>query len=164
MPNTANAKIASESLPVARDSADARSASLLICMCAGRVLLSLIFVLSGAHKILNWNDTMSRMQDEGMLYVPILLAGAIILELGGGLFLFTGLRPRLGATMLVVFLIPTTLIFHDFWAYDGAAQQTQMIQFMKNLAILGGLLVVIAARPRSNQISSKPASTTVGPT
>jgi putative oxidoreductase len=45
--------------------------------------------------------------------------------------------------VLIIFLIPTTLIFHDFWTYEGAAAQNQMQHFMKNLSIMGGLLFVL---------------------
>jgi putative oxidoreductase len=84
------------------------------------------------------------MQKEGMEWVPLFLTGAIVFELGGGLSLLLGLRARLGAQALIVFLIPTTLIFHDFWTYtDAREMQNQMQHFMKNLAILGGLFFVL---------------------
>lgn len=110
----------------------------------GRVLLSAIFLMSGANKIMNWSKTAEHMEGEGMQYVPFLLAAAIVFEIGGGLSLLLGCWARLGAFLLIVFLIPTTLIFHDFWTYEGSEQQTQMINFMKNLAIMGGLLIVFA--------------------
>lgn len=109
----------------------------------GRVLLSAIFVMSGVHKVMAWSGTAESMRGEGMVMVPLLLAGAIVFEIGGGLSVLLGCWARWGAAALVVFLIPTTLIFHDFWTYEGAEQQAQMIHFMKNLAIMGGLLVVL---------------------
>jgi len=113
----------------------------------GRVLLSLIFIMSGIHKITAWGQTATGMEEEGMVAVPLLLAGAIVFELGGGLSVLFGCGSRLGASALVIFLIPTTLIFHDFWAHEGQERQMQMIQFMKNLAILGGLLMVVGLGP-----------------
>lgn len=113
------------------------------CPLVGRVLLSLIFVMSGVHKLTAWDETAGRMEQEGMVYVPLLLFGAVLFELGGGSSVLLGLWARVGAALLAAFLIPTTLIFHDFWTYEGAEQQMQMIQFMKNLAILGGVLVVL---------------------
>lgn len=113
--------------------------------CVGRVLLSLIFVLSGAHKLTAWQSTAESMKSEGMVAVPVFLAGAVLLELGGGLSLLVGWRSRLAAAGLIVFLVPTTLIFHDFWTYSGEEQQTQMMHFMKNLAILGGLFCALGA-------------------
>jgi putative oxidoreductase len=59
---------------------------------------------------------------------------------------------RLGVAALIVFLIPATLIFHPFWQASGMERMGQMINFMKNLAIMGGLLIVVPAsaeRPRT---------------
>lgn len=109
----------------------------------GRILLSLIFLMSGIHKMTAWSDTAEQMAGEGMPTVPLFLFGAIVFEVGGGLSILLGCRARLGAALLIVFLIPTTLIFHDFWTYEGQQQQMQMINFMKNLAIMGGLFVVL---------------------
>jgi putative oxidoreductase len=103
--------------------------------------------MSGVHKLTAWNETASQMAAEGMQMVPFFLAGAVALELLGGLSVLLGIKARLGAAALFVFLIPTTLIFHDFWTYTGAEKQMQMIHFMKNLAIMGGLLMVAALGP-----------------
>ncbi len=110
----------------------------------GRLLLSAIFLMSGVHKITAWQGTIETMQNEGMTNVPILLGIAVAAEIGGGLLLLLGLWGRLGAFALFVFLIPTTLIFHDFWTYEGQQQQMQMQHFMKNITIMGGLLMVMA--------------------
>jgi len=80
-----------------------------------------------------------------MLLVPVFLVLAIGFELIGGLSVLLGVKARWGALLLVAFLIPTTLIFHDFWQYDGQQAQQQMIHFMKNLSILGGLVFVLGA-------------------
>lgn len=112
---------------------------------AGRILLSLIFVLSGLSKIGNWGGTAAFMESEGMVAVPLFLAGAILFEVAGGLSVATGYKARWGALALVVFLIPASLIFHDFWKLEDAqARQLQMILFLKNVAIGGGLLTVVA--------------------
>lgn len=110
----------------------------------GRLLLCSIFLLSGVGKIMDWPGTQRYMSSEGMPAVPVFLALAILFEIGGGLSLLAGWKARLGALALIVFLIPTTLIFHDFWTYAGQARQMQMINFLKNLAIIGGLAQVTA--------------------
>jgi putative oxidoreductase len=84
------------------------------------------------------------MDEKGMPLVPVLLAGALTFELLGGLSVLLGFYGRVGAVLLILFLIPTTLIFHNFWAADAAMQQNQMQHFMKNVAIMGGLFVVAA--------------------
>jgi putative oxidoreductase len=112
---------------------------------AGRIGLSAIFLLSGAGKIANWAGTAGYMAFKGMPAVPFFLAAAIVFELAGGLALLTGYRARAAAVALIVFLIPATLIFHNFWTVtDAMEQQNQMIHFLKNVAIAGGLLTVVA--------------------
>lgn len=121
----------------------------------GRLLLSLIFITSGINKILNFSGTAGYMESKGMPLVPLFLTAAIVLELAGGLSLLLGFKARVGALLLIVFLIPTTLIFHNFWALEGADRQMQMIHFMKNLAILGGLLVVFGLGPGPVSLDQK---------
>ena len=105
----------------------------------GRVLLGLIFVMSGMTKITGFEATQQQMAAQGMPLTAVFLVGAIIVEVLGGLSVILGLWARAGATALFLFLIPATLIFHtDF------SQQTQMIMFLMNLSIMGGLLLVMA--------------------
>jgi len=109
----------------------------------GRVFLSLIFVMSGFSKIGGWEQTAGYMASKGMPLVPLFLVAAIIIEVLGGLSVMLGLKAKIGAAALIVFLIPASFIFHNFWTLEGMEQQVQMIMFMKNIAILGGLLLVI---------------------
>jgi len=110
----------------------------------GRGLLSVIFLLSGVGKLADWSGTAGYMASKHMPAVPFFLLAAVTFELLGGLSVLTGFKARWGALALIVFLIPVTLIFHNFWAYEGMEQKTQMINFLKNLAIMGGLLMVAA--------------------
>ena len=104
-----------------------------------RVLLGLIFVMSGLTKITGFEATQQQMASQGMPLTAVFLVGAIVVEILGGLSVILGLWARAGAAALVLFLIPATLIFHtDF------SQQTQMVMFLKNLSIMGGLLLVLA--------------------
>jgi len=109
----------------------------------GRALLALPFFFSGLNKIFAWKQTAGYMAAKGFPLVPLFLLGAIVLEVGGSLSLFLGWRVKLGAAALLIFLIAATLIFHNFWAFAGAERQGQIINFMKNLAITGGLLFVL---------------------
>jgi len=111
---------------------------------AGRVLISAIFLLSGIGKIGDWSGTAAYMAGHGMPAAPFFLFLAIAIELAGGLSVLTGFKARWGALLLFVFLIPTTLIFHAFWAAEPEMFRMQMTNFMKNLAIMGGLLQIIA--------------------
>ena len=93
------------------------------------------------------------MRAAGMPAVWLFLPAAILLELGGGVAILTGYGARIGAAALIVFLIPTTLIFHPFWQASGMERTVQMINFMKNLAIMGGLLIVVPASAAAERTS-----------
>lgn len=109
---------------------------------AGRLLLAYIFVLSGFGKIGGFAGTAKYMASKGMPMVEVLLVGAIVIELVGGLMLAAGWKARWAAWAIFLFLIPTTLIFHPAWA-----DPSQTIQFNKNLAIMGGMLYVAFMGP-----------------
>ena len=113
----------------------------------GRVLLALIFIFSGAHKITHFSATGTSMAAHGLPLPEVLLVATICIELGGGLMLLLGWHARWAALAIFLFLIPTTLIFHAFWSVDPSNAQllsSQSNQFMKNLAIMGGMLYVFA--------------------
>ena len=110
----------------------------------GRIFLALIFVVSGVGKITGYAGTAAVMASKGLPMVDILLPLTIAVELGGGLLLALGWKARWAAAALFLFLIPTTLIFHQFWGIDPKLVQMQKIHFLKNVAIMGGMLMVIA--------------------
>lgn len=103
-----------------------------------RIFLSAIFLWSGINKILHPIITQENMIAHGMPLTSVFLVGAIALEIFGGLSVLLGIKTRWGAAMLIVFLIPATLIFHtDF------STEIEQAMFFKNLAMLGGLLMLI---------------------
>jgi putative oxidoreductase len=113
----------------------------------GRILIALIFILSGFGKITGFAATAAYMTSKGMPSAEVLLVPAILIELGGGLLLVVGYKARWAALAIFLFIIPTTLIFHAFWAVEPAQVRMQMIQFQKNLAIMGGMLYVVFNGP-----------------
>src|SRR4051812_45690007 len=93
----------------------------------GRVALGAIFILSGLNKITAWQGVAGYAASKG---VPgFLLAVATALELLGGISVVLGFRARWGALALLVFLVPVTLVFHNFWAAPPAEYQMQMVNF-----------------------------------
>ncbi len=108
---------------------------------AARILLAQIFVISGINKIFNWSGTAKYMASKGLPLIPLLLALAIAFELIGAGLLIANYKPHIGAILLIVFLVIVTPIFHNFWAVPPKQQKLQMIMFLKNLSILGGLLL-----------------------
>ncbi len=110
----------------------------------GRVLLGTLFLVNGISKLTNWSGTKGYMASTGLVAVPLLLSLTILIETLGGLALILGYSPAFSGVVLTLFLIPVTLIFHKFWQAEGMEQQIQMAMFLKNLAIIGGLLFVAA--------------------
>ncbi|MGW8391928.1 DoxX family protein [Pseudoduganella sp. HUAS MS19] len=105
----------------------------------GRILMAAIFVLSGLGKIANPGATLGYISAMGLPFPQLALAGAIGIEVVGGLLLVAGLYTRPVALALAAFSIMTGLIFHS-----AIADQNQMIHLMKNLAMAGGLLQIAA--------------------
>jgi putative oxidoreductase len=112
-----------------------------------RILLSIIFIMAGFHKITGFEGTVGYIASKGLPMPQLMAIGAIAAELGGGLLLLVGYKARWAALAIFLFLIPTTLIFHNFWAVPPDQYQAQMGNFMKNLTIMGGMLMVWALGP-----------------
>jgi putative oxidoreductase len=121
---------------------------------AGRILLCTIFVLSGVMKFADWQGTAAYMASKNMPLIPVLLPLAAIVEIAGGISLLLGFRARFAALMLFLYLIPTTFIFHNFWAQAGYEHMNQMHHFLKNLAIMGGLALLFALGPGPRSIDN----------
>ena len=110
----------------------------------GRILLAVIFIMSGFGKITGYDNTAAMMASKGLPMVGVLLPLTILTELGGGILLAIGYKARWAALALAGFTILAALIFHNFWAVEAAQKMAQQINFMKNVAITGGMLVVFA--------------------
>jgi len=113
----------------------------------GRILVALIFIISGIGKITGYAGTAGYMASKGMPMVDLLLPLTILVELGGGLLIALGWKIRWAAAALFLFLIPVTLLFHNPAGLAGAEAQQQMINLLKNLSIMGGMLCLFAFGP-----------------
>ncbi|HYL87614.1 MAG TPA: DoxX family protein [Burkholderiales bacterium] len=112
---------------------------------AARIALAFIFAWSGADKLfMHTAGTVQYMQAAGLPLASLLVYPAGLLELGGGLLIVFGYRARAAALLLAGFTAVATLIFHAFWAAPADQAMLQSLMFFKNLAILGGLLHVVA--------------------
>jgi putative oxidoreductase len=109
----------------------------------GRILLALIFVLSGLSKLGGFAGTVGYIQSVGLPAAQLLAVIAIMFELGGGLLLVLGWKARWGAAALFVFTFLAAVLFHAYWAAAPDQAMMQQIQFMKNLAMMGGLLYIV---------------------
>lgn len=109
----------------------------------GRILVAAIFLWSGIGKIAGFAGTLGYMTSQGVPLAEVALVITIIVEIGAALMLIVGWYARLGATALLIWMIPVTLIFHAFWAVPPDQVQMQMIQFFKNLGLMGAMLLII---------------------
>ncbi|MDZ4142780.1 MAG: DoxX family protein [Methylotenera sp.] len=105
----------------------------------GRILLSIIFIISGFGKLANHSGTVDYINSVGAPLPEVAYWIALFAEIGLGLGLFVGFKARFAAIGLAGFTLAATLLFHS-----NFSDQIQMIMFMKNLTIIGGLLLVVA--------------------
>ena len=110
---------------------------------AGRILLSAIFIFAGFNKITGFENTAAYMASKGLPMAEVLLVLTIIIELGGGILILVGWHARWAATAIFLFIIPVTLTFHPFWSFEGQDAMHQYNNFMKNLAIMGGMIYIM---------------------
>ncbi|MFM9864394.1 MAG: DoxX family protein [Micropepsaceae bacterium] len=111
----------------------------------GRCMLAALFILAGIGKLQNWDETAAAMTAHGVSAAGPLLALSVVIELGAGAALVAGFRTRLMALVLFLFTLAVSFAMHDFWAITDNAElaRTEMQLFAKNMAIAGGLLLLV---------------------
>lgn len=120
-----------------------------------RTLLALMFVLAGFSKLGGLDGTAAYIASKGMPMPMVLAAGAALLEVLGGVALAVGYRTRLAAALLAAFTVLATLIFHAFWSMPADQAAMQQLMFMKNLSVIGGLLMVVGLGAGGCSIDSR---------
>jgi putative oxidoreductase len=113
----------------------------------GRILLAGMFVLSGYGKIVGFAGTVGNIANKGLPMAEVLAAIAILIEVGAGLAILFGWKTRWAALAFMVFLIVITPIFHNFWTVPPEQVMAQQINFMKNVSIFGGMMLLFAFGP-----------------
>jgi len=113
----------------------------------GRVLIAPLFLVAGIRKAMAVAGTAGYLAKLGVPAADMVVYAVIATEILGGLLLLIGWRTRLVAWILIVFVAVATGLAHRFWEFDAAQQANQQTQFLKNLAIIGGLLFLAAFGP-----------------
>ncbi len=109
---------------------------------AGRILMSVLFLISGFFKIGGYSQMVAYSTAKGVPLASVAIACAAVLELAGGFAILIGFQTKVAAWILFLYLIPVTFLFHNFWALQGMEQQDNMVHFLKNVAIMGGLVIL----------------------
>lgn len=119
----------------------------------GRILVSALFLLSGISKAMAFGATVGYASAFGIPFAGVAIVLSIIIELLGAIFLILGYRTTIAANILALYTILTALIFHRAWG-----DQTEMVMFLKNLSIAGGLIFVGLHGAGSTSIDNKQRS------
>jgi len=115
------------------------------CLLLGRLLLGLYFIIPGLQKIFQFSDMSAYMQAHEVPFIPVLLPLTIILQLSAGLALIVGYKAKLAAFILAGLTLVISMYMHDFWNLDeGITYLHELQNFMKNLGIMAGLLMIAA--------------------
>ena len=121
----------------------------------GRILVALLFILSGWHKVGGFEGTAGYIASKGLPMPQVLAALTVALELGGGILLAIGFKTRIVAILFFLWLIPTTFIFHQFWGIDAAQAQNQFNNFFKNVSIMGAMLLLAGFGPGAYSLDKR---------
>jgi putative oxidoreductase len=111
----------------------------------GRILLGGIFVISGYGKLMGLAAFAASLEKNGVPYASAVAPVGASVEFFGGLAIVLGVEVRAAALLMIAFVIVATLISHRFWELQDAARRTQLTQFSKNMAIIGGFVLLHAA-------------------
>jgi putative oxidoreductase len=112
-----------------------------------RVLLMLLFVLFGWSKLTGFSGTVGYMASVGLPFPTVAAAVVVLMEFFVGLAIMLGFGTRPLALLLALYTLGTALIGHHYWTMDGAERMANMINFYKNVSIIGGLLLLSVTGP-----------------
>jgi putative oxidoreductase len=123
----------------------------------GRILMAAVFLISGFFKVAGYSQVVGYAAAKGIPLAGVAIACAAAVELLGGIAILIGFKTRIVSWVLFLYLVPATLIFHNFWTLQGMEQQDAMSHFLKNLAIMGGLLILAANGPGAYSVDERSA-------
>ena len=121
-----------------------------VCLALGRGLLGIYFIIPGLMKVFGWDQTVEYMAAHNVPLIPLLLAITIVLQIGCGAALLAGYRASLMALLLAVLTLLINLNMHDFWNVEEALVDRERQNFIKNLAIMAGLLFIAGTPAQRN--------------
>lgn len=124
----------------------------------GRMLMSVVFLVAGIRKAMGYAGTVSSFTALGLPGPELVAPLVIAVEIGGGIALLLGWQTQLVAIVLALFTLASALVAHRFWSAEGPQFSGQLNNFLKNVAMVGGFLVLWAAeRARNGAVAGSPA-------
>ncbi len=123
----------------------------------GRLLLAALFLPAGISKIGGFAGTAGYIGSVGLPLPELGAAIAILVEIGGALALILGWGTRWAALALALFTVAASVLFHNFWAMPAEQVMMQQLMFFKNIAVVGGLLVLAAFGPGAVSVDARRA-------
>ncbi|MBU3739541.1 MAG: DoxX family protein [Rhodoferax sp.] len=121
----------------------------------GRLLLALLFLPAGLSKITGFAGTVGYIGSVGLPLASLGAVLAIVVEVGGGLALLAGYRTRVAALVLAAFTLVASVFFHAYWSAPADQAFVQQLMFFKNIAVVGGLLVLAAFGPGATSLDAR---------
>ncbi len=121
----------------------------------GRLLLALLFLPAGISKIGGFAGTVGYIASRGLPMPEVGAVVAILVEVVGGLALIAGFGTRIAAVVLAVFTLVATFIFHNYWGVPAEQAFVQQLMFFKNIAVVGGLLILAASGPGALSVDAR---------
>jgi putative oxidoreductase len=118
----------------------------------GRIMIALVFLLSGIMKAVNFTLTADQMAAKGIPAVETLLMLSIVIEIVASLMIISGFKARWGALTLLLWMIPVNILYHNFWAMEGSEQFLHRIMFLKNISLMGAMVYIISYGPGTKSI------------
>ena len=126
-------------------------------MLVARVLLALMFLLAGLSKFGGLEGTAGYIASKGLPMAQLLAIATAALEVGAAVLLIVGWKARWAALALAAFTLMASFLFHNYWSLPADKQMVDQLMFMKNIAIVGGLLSVFAFGPGTLSLDQRRA-------
>jgi putative oxidoreductase len=124
-------------------------------LAVGRIMVALVFLVFGIRKLMAVAATTAYFTKLGFPMPEVVAWVAIVIEIGGGALLILGWQTRRISWLLILFVVIATLMAHRFWEFDAPAYAAQLSLFLKNVAIIGGLLYIIVFGPGALSVDAR---------
>jgi putative oxidoreductase len=120
-----------------------------------RILVGILFLVSGVRKLFAVGGVAAYFGKLGMPMADLMVWVAIILEIGGAVLLFIGWQTKIVSWLLMLYVVIATLMAHRFWAFDPPQFANQLNHFLKNLGVIGGLILLAVHGPGPRSLDSR---------